>query len=250
MRTIKLFGILLLAVSIASASTLFNCTAANSTSAGAITTSAFGTVTAGDAIVVFSTGVGTTITDAITDTSGAGSTSCNGSPCTWVQVGSYQTATDRGAMWAVNGIFSGYTGATITSTWSGGALSTIVACEIGSASTGTLVDATAGATGSGSSMTSSSLTTTNANDLLVYCVGNPASNMGAATAGSVGSGTGVIPSGATGSTGRTACEYLSVSSTQSTITAAMSWANSTTHQMGVFAAFELASTPKRHAAIF
>jgi hypothetical protein len=75
--------------------------------------------------------------------------------------------------------------------------------------TGTLVDATAGATGSGSSMTSSSLTTTNANDLLVYCVGNPASNMGAATAGSVGLGTGVIPSGATGSTGRTACEYYS-----------------------------------------
>ena len=232
MRLVRTFVFLLAFSSLGAAQSLTNCTSANTTGASTITTVAFGTVTVNDAIVVFTSGIGASSTATITDNSGSG--------LSWVQVGSYYYSTDRGGMFVVKAITSAYSGATITSTWTFGGQATIVACEISGAITGTgLVDTSTGSAANGvTSMTSPSFTTSNANDLLVYCTGNPSSGMGTAAAGLIGSVTATIPTGATGSN-RSACEYVLATSIQTGITAAMSWANSTTHQIAIAGAFEV-----------
>src|SRR5260370_19798331 len=90
-------------------------------------------------------------------------------------------------------------------------------------------------TGSGvTSLTSGSLTTTDANDILIYGA-RTQSNEATWTAGSGYN----IP--VNGSNTRQGMEYEIVSTTQSGVTTSMSWSSGTPGASGIFAAFKAAS---------
>jgi hypothetical protein len=119
----------------------------------------------------------------------------------------------------------------------------MVVFAISGANTSSPVDTTATTTGYSStnvtSQTSSSFSTSNANDMLLYLLGGaePGSPTGESwTAGNIG-GTASTLCGDTTSSGyqHAAAEYLLVSSTQNSITAAISWNNSLYVSYAVFA---------------
>lgn len=95
-------------------------------------------------------------------------------------------------------------------------------------------------------LTSGTYTTTNANDVLIYCVGTTG-NVTSFTAG-VGF---TIPAGGTAGTTRQACQYKIVSSTQAAQTTVMTW-GSADKAVSVFAALKgpIVVTGSRHAIVF
>ncbi|MCU1301709.1 MAG: hypothetical protein JWQ87_1993 [Candidatus Sulfotelmatobacter sp.] len=84
--------------------------------------------------------------------------------------------------------------------------------------------------GTGTSLTSGTLTTSNAHDILLYGVGE-------ATTGNFTVGPGYSFNGTTVTTFRAAMQSLGVSAVQNGVTTSMSWNNTGLDRIGIFAAF-------------
>src|SRR5229473_1176678 len=156
---------------------------------------------------------------------------------TWTQVNGYvsSNATNQAAMWYKE---NSVAVTSVTATWSGGISTRIsgMVFEIsGAALSGSLdVSVTDTNTGSVTTETSGSLTTTNANDILIYGV-RLSSNQTSFTAGSGYT----IPTN--GSANRLGMEYQIVSSVQSGVTASISWSTAGNVD-GFLAAFKAAAS--------
>lgn len=129
----------------------------------------------------------------------------------------------------------------VTVNWStsGGVKNTaIVIYEISGAATSNVFDASVNSSANSSvtSLTSGSLTTTNANDILLYGV-SPNGAGGAETAGSGYT----LPANSTSTNGRLGMEYKIVSAIQSSVTTSLSWATAIFGATGIFASFKAAS---------
>lgn len=113
----------------------------------------------------------------------------------------------------------------------------ITVYEISGAATSSPLDGNVSSSTSvaATSLTSGSLTTTNANDILLYGV----SPDGASGGFTVGSGFTFQTNSNTNT--REAMQYEIVSSVQTNVTTSMSWATSQTGAVGIFAAFKAAS---------
>src|SRR6266852_3745695 len=126
----------------------------------------------------------------------------------------------------------------VTVTASGSGTLPVVVYEINGAATGTPFDANASnaATSSnsatGASLGSGTLSTNNANDILIYGVGENANTSG----WTAGSGY-TIATGGSISSGRAAMQSQGVSATQSNGTTTMSWTTAGADRLGIFAAF-------------
>jgi len=157
----------------------------------------------------------------------------------YLQAGSYASSgtTDRFAMFYKENSASI---TSITGTWSGSLVATVpcVVYEISGAATSSSIDATVNASqnATGTTITSGSLTTTNANDILIFGVGENANTSG----WSPGAGF-AIQSGGSITAGRAATSTEIVSSTQSGVTTTMSWTTTGNKIDTVFAAFKAAS---------
>jgi hypothetical protein len=113
-----------------------------------------------------------------------------------------------------------------------------VVCEVSGAATSSPEDSSVNSNTASlvSSLTSGSLTTTNADDILFYMV----YTNGARPNRTAGSGY-TIPTGGQDSSGRIAVQYQIVSSTQSGVTTSMSWTGGGIQAASIFAAFKQAA---------
>ena len=156
---------------------------------------------------------------------------------TWTQVNGYvsSNATNQAAMWYKE---NSAAVTSVTATWSGGISTRIsgMVFEISGAALSGSLDANVTDTNTGSvtTETSGSLTTTNANDILIYGV-RLSSNQTSFTAGSGYT----IPTN--GSANRLGMEYQIVSSVQSGVTASISWSTAGNVD-GFLAAFKAAAS--------
>lgn len=244
MKKILLSLILALISSPALAISLTNCQG-NQASAASVAITGFVLTTPGDGIFVFSSTINTVATLSIADNGSGGSQ-------TYSQIGSYSNASvsARGAMFLATNVTSPVNGATITATWTAGATTSIIVCEVLTMATSSALDGTP-ATSNGamvSALTSGALTTTNTgNDVLVYCIQVGSTTISAQTAGSGYA----IPSGATNT--HAACQTKSVTGAQSGVTTSISWTGSASEVSSLFAALKQAPatvTNKPHSAIF
>ncbi len=188
------------------------------------------TTTAGNLLVAqVRQGSNNTSTATMSDSSGTN---------VWTQTASgYNTSasTTRSAMFFVPNAAAV---TSITVTWSG-VLSTrvsIMVYEISGAAASSVLDSDVNSSNAANatSLTSGSLTTANANDILIYAV-----NVGAdQTTWTVGAGY-TFPANATGN--RQAMQYQIVSATQSAVTTSMTW-GATTKSASFFAAFKAAAS--------
>jgi hypothetical protein len=192
---------------------------------------------AGDAVFVVSFSSSTSATATI---AGGSQTytqmGCSGSTCSGGYIA--PAGGSRATGWTITNGTSALNGATITVTWTGGTTTTIIACEVSNTPTSSLLDGTplgTSTTSNSTTLTSGSMTTTNADDLLVYAV------QASGALGTVTVGTGfAIPSGGSGTKAFVQTEY--VTSTQSGLTTAPSWANSVEPIAGLFFAIKAANT--------
>jgi hypothetical protein len=167
---------------------------------------------------------------------------------TWTQVGSNcnSTTNDLGAMW-----YKENSGAITSVTVTYGASvnnRSLLVLEFSGVATSSSLDANAGCSsnpGGPTSLTSASLTTTNANDLLIYAV-----NVGATQSGGSAWTQGTsytIPSNtntdnaASGSNERAAIQYQVVTTTQSAVTTVITYTTGA-NVHGLFAAFKKAGS--------
>lgn len=159
----------------------------------------------------------------------------------WLTVGCFTIGTAKYCMFYIESSAS-LTFATCTSTTSA-TLPCIIYEVSGLASSSTLdVSTSSSATGTATSLASGTISTTQANEIIFYGVGN------AATQGSwsAGSGYTIDPGGALPSTGqatngRAGMQRKIVSSTQAGTSTTLSWGNTATDRGGIIAAFS--STP-------
>lgn len=204
----------------------------NQASTDAVAVSSFVLTTVGDALFVYTKSANATATASVADNGTGGSqnyTQASNSP--------YRAATGlSGALFTVANTTSAVNGATITATWTAGTSSDIIVCEVSNSLTSAVLDGNVGATCAGcTSLTSGSLTTANANDLLIFCVS------GLISLGTQAPGTGyAIPSGATGT--RSFCQTKAVSVTQSGVTTSASWSVSATEVISAFFGIKGTST--------
>jgi hypothetical protein len=205
--------------------------AASASSSGSNTTATFGaTTTAGSLIVVISyQGVDNTTNLVVSDSA---------SQTGWTQVGSYVTVSgDRFAM------FYRPNSAAITNvkcTWGSlNATIPVVAYEIAGAATSSPLDANASnpatstqTNGTHNSFASGTLSTNNANDILLFAMGASVNVVGEAA------GTGyTAPTNWNASNGRCAMQYKIVSATQSSVSTSISFNSVAVQNVGIFAAF-------------
>jgi 5-hydroxyisourate hydrolase-like protein (transthyretin family) len=126
----------------------------------------------------------------------------------------------------------------VTATWTASANNIgAIVYELAGADTGSPADGSVNSNVSGSgilSLTSGSLTTANANDILIYGARTQSNE----TTWTAGSGY-TIPTN--GGNTRQGMQYGIVSSTQSGVTTSQSWNSGTTGAIGIFAAFKAAS---------
>ncbi len=156
---------------------------------------------------------------------------------TWTQTTSgyaSQSATSRSAVWIKP---SSKAVTSVTATWSGGISARVdaIVFEISGAAASSAEDSSVNnSQASGTTATSGSLTTTNANDILIFGV----HISGGFTSPVAGSGY-TIPTN--GSSARAAMQYQIVSAPQSAVTTTLSWTGAFPND-NVFAAFKAAVT--------
>lgn len=204
--------------------------AKNNSAVGTATTVTITTTTGNLLVLVVYEGVNSTSTMSVTDTAGN----------TWTQVGGYVTSSgDRFAMFYSPGASSV---TSVTATWSGGISATVpvVVIEFSGVATGTPLDsnaanpATSSGTTSATSITSGSLSTSTATDVLIFGVGLGVSETGM-TADTVHGYT--LPAGGTTSNQRATITYKIVSSLQSASTTFVNFNTGTSTRTSIFAAF-------------
>ncbi len=185
------------------------------------------TTTAGNLLVVFAKGGGSsTATFTISDSTGTQS-------YTQTASGYSTNGTDRSGMF----YFPASASVTsVTATWSGASATImIIVFEISGAASSSVEDASVNNTqASGTTATSGSLTTSNAADILIFGMGVGVS------VSSITAGAGyTVPAGAT--TLRSGMEYKVVSSTQSGVTTTLTWLTAAIN-CNIFAAFKAAAS--------
>jgi hypothetical protein len=204
--------------------------AASNSVVGTATTVTIST-TANDAIVVIAyEGVNSTSTLSISDSTGTN---------TYTQAGGYVTVSgDRFAM------FYDCQAAAVTSvtaTWSGSISATVpvVVFEISGLAASGCLDPHSGnpvsstqTNGTHSSFASGTLSTTNANDILLFGMG-AGTNLSSEAAGSGFT----LPSGGNASNGRAAMIYKVVAATQTNTSTSITFTSTTVQNTGLFAAF-------------
>ena len=140
--------------------------------------------------------------------------------------------------------YNGGSGITVTVSWSNNVAQVSSICEVSSGGVHIALDANSsnGAAGSviGTSITSASLSTSNASDLLVYCIGATGTiTSPVAGTDSQGGGSFTIPTGVTAN--KSTCEYYAAGATQSSSTTSLSWTSSRT-VVSMYAAFQAVSS--------
>lgn len=203
--------------------------AANNSTVGTATTVTLTTTTGNFLVLAVYQGVNSTSTMAVTDTASN----------TWVQAGGYVASTgDRFALFYVPNATSV---TSVTATWSGSITATVpvVVAEFSGVATGTPLDSNASnpatntQTGTHTSITSAALSTSNADDVLIYAVGS-----GTTITGTVGAGSNfTLPTRGNTTNNRCFLTYRIVSATQGNATTTPSYSSTTANQGGIFAAF-------------
>lgn len=208
-------------------------TTKTSSSATAVTNSI---VTAAGSLLVAYCGQGANNTSTVTMTDSGGVN-------VWSQTASGYSSANSSSRCSMNFVANAGAVTTVTSTWSGSLSTTVSMCvyEITGAATSSPEDSSVNSSNNVSEQTATSgaLTTTNANDILLFGVRLGTSNSSWNTSSGYTS-----PTGSTDV--RIAIEYQIVSTTQSGVTVTRTWTGNATHAE-VFAAFKQA--PAAAAAV-
>lgn len=202
--------------------------AANNSTVGTATTVTITTTTGNLLVLAVYEGVNSTSTMSVTDTAGN----------TWIQAGGYVTSSgDRFCMFYC----PNHTSVTsVTATWSGSINATVpvVVIEFSGVATGTPLDAngtnpaTSSGTSAATSLTSGSLSTSNANDVLIFGLGIGTTNTGMTPGLNY-----TLNTNAKTSNQRCAITYRIVSTTQTNTTTSDSWNTNASSRTSVLAAF-------------
>jgi hypothetical protein len=191
------------------------------------------TTTAGNLLVLMSyTDKASNLTPTISDSASQ----------TWTQAGSNPTVGNGiCTMWYMPNSASVTSVSVAWATYSGGATTSVVVFEFSGAALSTPLDSNASnpVTSSGAatatSLASGSLSTSNANDVLVYAVGENGNQSNSFT---VGSGFTLPSGGQVATNGRAAMAYKIVALTQSGATVTMSWSSNVGgDRLGILGAF-------------